>query len=319
MLRHLSKAFKGKRGYHTFELGDFCMLRQVKSNKKVFVGPLEQSGERGVRGGIIRHDSIIGKKPRSVIREDNDQFGYMAHFPTLEEFVVNVPRACTPIYPKDASTIVQMLDLEPGHRVLEAGTGNGSLTLYMARAVAGGGDCVGTIDTFDIRESHSNTARKHVERYSRGKYKSNVSFHIGAVADKLPEIMVAEEQYDAIALDMPEPCDQIPRLLPYLRNDRFIVCYLPNMTQVLALAELIIDLPLVMEDCIEAEWKEWEVRATHIRSRLKLKEENGPETLSTTEVAASIPPDAWVCRPKNFDVRGHTAFLVKLRKSAAVL
>lgn len=71
MLRHLSKAFKGKRGYHTFELGDFCMLRQVKSNKKVFVGPLEQSGERGVRGGIIRHDSIIGKKPRSVIREDN--------------------------------------------------------------------------------------------------------------------------------------------------------------------------------------------------------------------------------------------------------
>jgi len=254
-------------------------------------------------------------------------------------FVVNVPRACTPIYPKDASTIVslsvfvvqymyscllfvyqvQMLDLEPGHRVLEAGTGNGSLTLYMARAVAGGGDCVGTIDTFDIRESHSNTARKHVERYSRGKYKSNVSFHIGAVADKLPEIMVAEEQYDAIALDMPEPCDQIPRLLPYLRNDRFIVCYLPNMTQVLALAELIIDLPLVMEDCIEAEWKEWEVRATHIRSRLKLKEENGPETLSTTEVAASIPPDAWVCRPKNFDVRGHTAFLVKLRKSAAVL
>lgn len=47
------------------------MLRQVKSNKKIFVGPLEQSGERGVKGGIIRHDSIIGKKPRSVIREDN--------------------------------------------------------------------------------------------------------------------------------------------------------------------------------------------------------------------------------------------------------
>ncbi|CEP10341.1 hypothetical protein [Parasitella parasitica] len=209
-----------------------------------------------------------------------------------------------------------MLDLEPGHRVLEAGTGNGSLTLYMARAVAGGGDCVGAIDTFDIRESHSDIARKHVERYSRGKYKPNVSFHVGAVADKLPEILTStEEQYDAIALDMPEPCGQIPRLLPYLRNDRFMVCYLPNMTQVLALAELIIDLPLVMENCIEAEWKEWEVRATHIRSRLKLKEENG----CVTDGTLSLPPDAWVCRPKNFDVRGHTAFLVKLRKSAAVL
>ncbi|KAG2201264.1 hypothetical protein INT47_006767 [Mucor saturninus] len=298
------------RGYSQFEQGDFCMLRQVKTNKKFFVGPLEAASEKGVKGGAIAHDSIIGKQPRSIIRTGNDSVGYMVHFPTLEEFVVNVPRACTPIYPKDASTIVQMLDLEPGHRVLEAGTGNGSLTLYMARAVAGGGDCVGKIDTYDIRESHSNTARKHVERYSRGKYSPVVSFHLGAVADTLPQQEEGKGQYDAMVLDMPEPCDQIPRLLPYLRNDRFLVCYLPNMTQVLALAELIIDLPLVMEDCIEAEWKEWEVRATHIKSRIKQAKE-GEEVI--------VPHDAWVCRPKNFDVKGHTAFLVKLRKSAAVV
>lgn len=216
-----------------------------------------------------------------------------------------------------------MLDLEPGHRVLEAGTGNGSLTLYMARAVSGGGDCIGKIDTFDIRETHSNTAKKHVERYNRGKYNPIVSFHIGAVADELPELMEPNEQYDAIALDMPEPCDQIPRLLPYLRNDRFIVCYLPNMTQVLALAELIIDLPLVMESCIEAEWKEWEVRATHIKSRIPKKSVTEEETLSEggelSTTSSPLPTDAWVCRPKNFDVKGHTAFLVKLRKSAAVV
>lgn len=203
-----------------------------------------------------------------------------------------------------------MLDLEPGHKVLEAGTGNGSLTLYMARAVAGGGDNMGRIDTFDIRESHSNTARKHVERYARGRYQPVVKFHIGAVADKLPEITEPANQYDAMVLDMPEPCDQIPRLLPFLRNDRFLVCYLPNMTQVLALAELIIDLPLVMENCIEVEWKEWEVRATHIKHRLKKMVDEDVE---------DVPTDAWVCRPKNFDVKGHTAFLVKLRKSAPVL
>lgn len=203
-----------------------------------------------------------------------------------------------------------MLDLEPGHRVLEAGTGNGSLTLYMARAVAGGGDCIGKVDTFDIRESHSNTAKKHVERYSRGRYKPVVSFHLGSVGEKLAEMMEPKEHYDGIALDMPEPNEQIPKLLPYLKNDRFIVCYLPNMTQVLSLAETIMDLPLVMEDCIEAEWKEWEVRATHIRSRQSKQEEGDTKPLT---------PDAWVCRPKNFDVKGHTAFLVKLRKSATAV
>lgn len=62
---------RGFRTYSTFEQGDFCMLRQVRSNKKFFVGPLEQTGQRGVKGGNIAHDSIIGKKPRSVIRTAN--------------------------------------------------------------------------------------------------------------------------------------------------------------------------------------------------------------------------------------------------------
>ncbi|KAI8350621.1 S-adenosyl-L-methionine-dependent methyltransferase [Choanephora cucurbitarum] len=300
-LRGVCKQF---RSYATFEQGDFCMLRQLKTNKKMFVGPLEEAGERGLRGGKITHADIIGKKPRSVINTQDDSYKYMVHFPTLEEYVTHVPRACTPIYPKDAATIVQLLDLEPGHRVLEAGTGNGSLTLYMARAIFDGTDGTSQLDTFDIREAHSNTAKKHIERYARGKYSRMVQCHIGAVADQLPMLTEPNEQYDAIALDMPEPNDQIPRLLPYLKNDRFIVCYLPNMTQVLSLAEQIIDLPLVMEACIEAEWKEWEVRATHIRSRL---------------VDGDGKPDAWVCRPKNFDVKGHTAFLVKLRKSGAIL
>jgi tRNA (adenine57-N1/adenine58-N1)-methyltransferase len=208
-----------------------------------------------------------------------------------------------------------MLDLEPGHRVLEAGTGNGSLTLYMARAVAESG----SIDTFDVVETHSLTAQKHVERYQRGRYRKNVHFHLGPVADTLPHDL-EHEAYDAIALDMPEPYDTIPKLLPYLKNDRFIVCYLPNMTQVLQLAELIIEMPLVMDACIEAEWKEWEVRATHIRSRLKNKKEAEERLEQGIEIEQEDKKsaNAWICRPKNFDVKGHTAFLVKLRKAVAV-
>lgn len=52
------------------------MLRQVRSNKKFFVGPLEKSSERGVKGGQIAHDSIIGKKPRSVIRTANGKVSF---------------------------------------------------------------------------------------------------------------------------------------------------------------------------------------------------------------------------------------------------
>ncbi|KAG0172542.1 hypothetical protein DFQ30_010278 [Apophysomyces sp. BC1015] len=271
------------------------MLRHVRTNKKFFIGPLEHDGRRDLKGGIIGHDQVIDKPVRSVIRTHNDAAAYMVHFPTLDEYVLNVPRSCTPIYPKDASTIVQFLDIEPGQQILEAGTGNGSLTLYLARAVAGG-----KVHTFDVREAHSRTAQKHVQRYARGCYAPTVDFHLGPVSETLPTIIQQPEFFDGIILDMPDPNKEIPRLLPYLRNDRFLVCYLPNMTQVLDLARMIKPLPLVMEDCIETEWKEWEVRSTQIRSRQDEEDEENRI--------------AWVCRPKNHDVRGHTAFLVRLRK-----
>lgn len=67
----LTLARQSVRLFTTFEQGDFCMLRQVKTNKKFFIGPLEVTGERGMKGGNISHDNIIGKKPRSIIRTSN--------------------------------------------------------------------------------------------------------------------------------------------------------------------------------------------------------------------------------------------------------
>lgn len=47
----------------------------------------------------------------------------------------SLPHRTQIIYPPDASVIVGGLDLVPGKRVLEAGTGSGSLTHFLAQAV----------------------------------------------------------------------------------------------------------------------------------------------------------------------------------------
>jgi tRNA (adenine57-N1/adenine58-N1)-methyltransferase len=209
---------------------------------------------------------------------------------------------------------VRFLDLERGDKVLEAGTGNGSLTLYLARAISGSKrvddpyakDQQGRIDTFDIRESHSRQAEINVTGFARGDYRNSVKFYIGKLSETLPTVLsdrTVGDYYDGAILDMPEPHHELETVVKYLKNDRFLVCYLPNITQVVDLLRHIKsnNVPLALDECVDVQMQEWEVRGTIIRSS------NDP----TLQV---ISPTAWVCRPKNFDVKGHTAYLVKLRK-----
>ncbi|KAK2793122.1 hypothetical protein FQN51_001355 [Onygenales sp. PD_10] len=70
---------------------------------------------------------------------------YRLTHPTLEEYVTLTNRQVTPIYPADANLIVSLLDIHvapPGGEkqtepleILEAGTGHGSLTLHLSRAI----------------------------------------------------------------------------------------------------------------------------------------------------------------------------------------
>lgn len=77
------------------------------------------------------------------------------------------------MYPKDATTAVHLLDLFPGAHVLEAGTGNGSMTLYIQRAIQGQGS---HLDTVDIKNEHSQQAEQNIERFWRGMYRPGITF-----------------------------------------------------------------------------------------------------------------------------------------------
>ncbi|KAI8582603.1 hypothetical protein K450DRAFT_226060 [Umbelopsis ramanniana AG] len=294
---------------NTFRANDFCILRDRRKGQKFFIGPLKDEGKLFISKGVVSHKDIISKPPRSIINTHNGSTTLTAHFPTLDDYILNVKRACTPIYPKDASTIVRFLDLDPGAHVLEAGTGNGSLTLYLARAVAGSIDTMegakvqqGRVDTFDIRESHIRQAEQTVGNFARGVYGPTVKFHSGSPSSVLSDDL--DSLYDGAVLDMPEPRHELGVVVQHLKNDRFLVCYLPNITQVVDLLSFIKknNMPLAMDDCVDVMIQEWEVRSTLIRN---------PQN----DGASQEPQDpVWICRPKNFDVKGHTAYLIKLRK-----
>ncbi|MCJ1350380.1 MAG: hypothetical protein MMC33_000361 [Icmadophila ericetorum] len=126
--------------------GENVLLKPSDPTKShtLFIQKLNHGELLNSRWGRFKHDEIIGKKVRDVILSHKGA-KLRIHRPTLEEYILHGPRCVTPIYPDAANLIVSLLDLHvsssstlikgPPLEILEAGTGNGSLTLYLARAI----------------------------------------------------------------------------------------------------------------------------------------------------------------------------------------
>ncbi|PGH01812.1 hypothetical protein GX51_04992 [Blastomyces parvus] len=128
--------------FSVFQEGDRVLLN-VKN--PILTKPLKKDERTKLPRGYIEHTEIIGKGPRDPIKA-NKGATYRATHPTFEDYIVRTPRLVTPIYPADANLIVSLLDIhvtppapggEPNEplEILEAGTGHGSLTLHLARAI----------------------------------------------------------------------------------------------------------------------------------------------------------------------------------------
>ncbi|RAQ50743.1 tRNA (adenine-N(1)-)-methyltransferase [Aspergillus flavus] len=135
--------------------------------------PLRQGQKTDLRRGYLEHNNIIGRRVRERIQAQKGQHNlncpkgherksrtlpniashpstgpeYRLTLPTLDEYVALTPRLVTPIYAADANLIVSLLDIHvapPAEgeertqqplEILESGTGHGSLTLHLARAI----------------------------------------------------------------------------------------------------------------------------------------------------------------------------------------
>ncbi|KAK2768553.1 hypothetical protein FQN54_000409 [Arachnomyces sp. PD_36] len=107
--------------------------------------PLVRNGKTDVRRGTLEHNSIIGRNARDLIQAHKGP-EYRVTIPSLDEYVSFTRRLVTPVYSADANLIVSLLDIHVSPpstdqgppaplEILESGTGHGSLTLHLARAI----------------------------------------------------------------------------------------------------------------------------------------------------------------------------------------
>lgn len=114
------------------------------------------------------------------------------------------------LYDPDISFVISQLDIRPGKKIVESGTGSGSLTFSLMRALGGRG----ALFSFEYNQTRAEAAQAefsamgapNVHIFHRDAYKEGF-----IVPDKL-----AESEADAVFLDLPSPwlaVDQAQKVL----------------------------------------------------------------------------------------------------------
>jgi tRNA (adenine57-N1/adenine58-N1)-methyltransferase len=148
----------------------------------------------------------------------------------LSDFVLKMKRGAQVVYPKDIAAITVYGDIFPGATVLEAGSGSGSLTLALARAVGPEGRVI----SYEVREDHHGQAVDNVQRWYEGSggKPENVEMRLGDIFEGVPE-----RDVDRMVLDLPEPWHALGPTTESLVSGGILSCYVPTVPQVMQIVE----------------------------------------------------------------------------------
>jgi tRNA (adenine57-N1/adenine58-N1)-methyltransferase len=197
--------------------GDLAQL--VGLRHKHFIINLQAGAKLETHRGILLHDELIG------VPWGTQVFSHMgAPFfllqPSLADLLTNITRTTQILYPKDIGFILVTMGVGPGQKVVEAGTGSGSMTTALAYAV--GND--GRVISYEVKQDVQNLAQKNLTRYGLA---SRVEF-------KLRDIQEGSDETDADSffLDVPNPYDYIAQVRAALKPGGFLCCLIPTFNQV---------------------------------------------------------------------------------------
>jgi tRNA (adenine57-N1/adenine58-N1)-methyltransferase len=197
--------------------GDLAEL--VGLRHKHFIITLKAGAKFETHRGVVLHDELIGMPWGSQVFSHMGSPFFLLQ-PSLANVLVDLPRSTQILYPKDIGFILVTMGIGPGKRVLEAGTGSGSMTIAAAFAVGPQGHVV----SYEVREDMQNLARKNLERVGLA---SRVELKLRDIREGFDET-----DADAFFLDVPNPWDYIQQVRAALKPGGFLCSLVPTFNQV---------------------------------------------------------------------------------------
>jgi len=208
-----------------FQEGDLAVL--IDSKERKYLVTLKKNASFSFHKGNVAFDDIIGKPQGIKVSSSHGETLTVFH-PTLEDYILKMKRGAQIIYPKDISRIVTLVDIFPGAKVFEAGTGSGALTLYLLRAVGPTGKVV----SYEKRKDFHETAKQNIEKFIRNKVAGELILLNKDIAEG-----IEESDFDRAILDLTEPWLFLDKVVDALKPGGILGCYLTTVLQIYTLME----------------------------------------------------------------------------------
>ena len=234
----------------SFKLGDRVHL--VDSKGRHYLITLQVNGEFHTHAGFFKHEVLVDQPEGTVMKLDRGM-SYTALHPTLEDFVLKMPRGAQVIYPKDIGPILVLADIFPGARVLESGIGSGALSSGMLRA---GAEIIG----YEMREDFANRAKNNVTAFLGDEIMSR--YHV-EVRDTYEGIDATD--LDRVVLDLPEPWRVVRPAEVALNRGGIFLAYTPSVMQVSQLREQLDAPGWILQRTLEVLNRTWHVEGQAVR------------------------------------------------------
>ncbi len=201
---------------NTAASGDWVLL--LAPDEKRFMIRLAPTLQLHTHRGFILHDALIGQPFGSSVSTQLGQPFLMLQ-PSTFDLLMHVRRISQIVYPKEIGYILLRLNIVPGTRVVEAGTGSGALTLAFSRFVLPGGH----VYSYEERADMLELAHKNLERVGA----------LDAVELKQRDIRAGfeEREADALFLDLREPWLFLAQAHAALKGGGFFGSLVPTTNQ----------------------------------------------------------------------------------------
>lgn len=206
--------------------------------------------------GFIEFDDVIGKSFGDMVTS-NLHYHFFLLRPTVYDYVMKSLRSTQILYPKDIGIILVYSAVEPGSRVVEAGTGSGALATALANLIRP----TGKVYSYDIRGEFQQRAARNLRRANLLDF---VELKVGDVTEG-----IEEQDVDAVILDLATPWLVIPKARGALKGGGILVSFSPTVEQVVKTVSALEEEGFVDVETVEC-----------ILRRIKVKAgETRPETL----------------------------------------